>query len=211
MDKDVKHTSGTKALGLIWLPRFLNKTAKAAERKRVLALLEKMRRFVAMRDQELKSPTSEPRDFGLGIVIIELTPEAKALEAEINGTLNRYRTKPVINGATVSGNGLWVRQQNVRHNYDPAREPWHVTESDAVLMLLNLADEGTLDLLKQCDWCKRWFKGKSNKTFCSVPCRRSHHRSSEEFKAHRRAYMRSNYRLHKERSQLKTATRKELQ
>jgi hypothetical protein len=64
--------------------------------------------------------------------------------------------------------------------------------------ICDLAERGALDSLKQCQADGRWFVARrSNQAHCSVACRRRHHGISDEFKAHRRAYMCGYYALQK--------------
>ena len=78
---------------------------------------------------------------------------------------------------------------------------WMVTSSFtggdvalAVHSMMELAEEGLLHRVRRCRACKRWFFARfRHQDFCSQACQQKHYRSSDEWKAHRREYMRKHY------------------
>lgn len=175
------------------LPWFLNDQKNAAQRSRVLALLEKLRELDTLYSAEREAPTTERIGF-LDTAFITPPPEAAALQAEINAMLAKYQTKPVISGATEHAPGLLILPQPAKQ--EPESTDWRVTEAHAVEMLVSMAETGMLDRVRQCEWCKRWFvASRSDRRFCKEPCKRKHQSSSPEFKAQRAEYMRKRYEL----------------
>jgi hypothetical protein len=110
----------------------------------------------------------------------------KAL-AELNRLVYQYTMRPVC---TFSQNyGLIVAYRHTA----PRRA--QVTEAEAASLIVELAMAGLLERLRTCG-CGKWFCGRtSTQRFCSATCRIRHFKSSEEWKAHRRKYMREYYRL----------------
>jgi hypothetical protein len=72
-------------------------------------------------------------------------------------------------------------------------------EGQAFEALFFLGREGLIGNIGRCDECGRWlFKRFSHQRFCpGDKCRLKHFKSSDEWKAHRRAYAKRLYRLHK--------------
>lgn len=54
-----------------------------------------------------------------------------------------------------------------------------------------LARSGHLSQLRRCSYCQKWLYARyKRQIFCSTKCRQKHYTHTEEFKAHRRQYMR---------------------
>jgi ribosomal protein S27AE len=69
-------------------------------------------------------------------------------------------------------------------------------ESDAIRCLVQLAEEGLLERMRECPKCGKWLYATfRHQRFCSTKCQQTHYKSSEEWKSHRRVWMR-NYRRH---------------
>jgi hypothetical protein len=74
-----------------------------------------------------------------------------------------------------------------------------IEEGQALGAIFSLGREGLLGNLRRCDECRRWiFARFSHQRFCpGGRCRERYFKSSEKWKAHRRAYSKKLYRLHK--------------
>jgi hypothetical protein len=60
-----------------------------------------------------------------------------------------------------------------------------------LLSLVKVCEEGDVGRIRRCSKCSKWFYARfRHKKFCSANCQQSHYRSSEEWKAHRRRWMR---------------------
>ncbi len=67
-------------------------------------------------------------------------------------------------------------------------------EGQALETIVNLARSGYLDRLRRCVHCHKWLYAKfRHQNFCSMKCQQKHYTQSEEWKAHRREYMRRYY------------------
>jgi hypothetical protein len=67
-------------------------------------------------------------------------------------------------------------------------------EGDAVSSVLRLAELGRLNQLRECA-CGKWFYARfSHQQFCKTSCQQKRFRGTEQYRAHRRQYMRK-YRL----------------
>ncbi|MGC1872897.1 MAG: hypothetical protein WA700_18205 [Acidobacteriaceae bacterium] len=117
------------------------------------------------------------------------------LRDSINTVLGEYQFVPTLNV---------VGKREVRLGWIPATSESEqrktLGKASMIQVLCTLADDGALSRLRHCasSDCGRWFMAdRGNKEFCSVKCRRRHQGTSEAFKAHRREYMRDNYRLQK--------------
>ena len=65
----------------------------------------------------------------------------------------------------------------------------------AVEVILDIAKVGYLGRLRRCLQCRKWLYARfRHQNFCSVKCQQKQYTGSEEWKAHRRAYMREYYR-----------------
>ena len=78
----------------------------------------------------------------------------------------------------------------------------NMTQVWAMYLLLQMASDGVLESLTQCDCgCRRWFiKKRRCDRFASTRCRVRHHQSDKDFKEQHAAAARKNYRLKVDRS-----------
>jgi hypothetical protein len=107
----------------------------------------------------------------------------------INAALARHPVKRIAMG---DGSFDWFPTKGLD---EQARE---FGKGPILQWICDLAERGALDSLKQCQADGRWFVAqRSNQAHCSIACRRRHHETSDEFKAHRRGYMRGYYALQK--------------
>jgi hypothetical protein len=66
--------------------------------------------------------------------------------------------------------------------------------SPQVRYVVQLIEQNAILMVRQCMECGRWyFAHFQNQKFCSTKCRLKHQSHSEQFKAHRREYMRDYY------------------
>jgi len=66
----------------------------------------------------------------------------------------------------------------------------------ALLNMIRLFEQGLIHRVRRCLKCKKWFYARfRHQQFCSTRCQQSHYRSSEEWKAYRREWMRQYRRL----------------
>jgi hypothetical protein len=73
----------------------------------------------------------------------------------------------------------------------------------AVLALTRLGEQGLLSRIRSCAHCKKWFYARfRHQLYCSPRCQQSHYGLNEQWKAHRREYMRQ-YRQLKESGKVK--------
>ena len=72
---------------------------------------------------------------------------------------------------------------------DPSEDVWF-SELDAILLISDLARAGLWHKIRRCQHCSGWLLAKfSHQKFCSHSCQQNYFRSSEEYKAERRAYV----------------------
>lgn len=84
-------------------------------------------------------------------------------------------------------------------DWNPGKNP----RAKAVLHIMRLGQQGVLHRVRQCLKCETWsFAVFRHQQFCSVRCQQSHYKSSEEWKAHRRQWMRQ-YRVLKREPNIK--------
>jgi len=75
------------------------------------------------------------------------------------------------------------------------REPsLRMRASEAVELILRITQIGSLSRLRHCTNCGKWLYAKfRHQAFCSVTCQQKSYTQSEQWKAHRRQYMRNYY------------------
>lgn len=69
--------------------------------------------------------------------------------------------------------------------------PIDPSEAQAVVCLLNLAELGLVDRIRQCGWCTTWFYARfKHQRFCKTECQQSAYAKTPDWREHRRNYMR---------------------
>jgi hypothetical protein len=113
-------------------------------------------------------------------------------QAALNKELSRYRFIPYA--CTPTGANKWfVTWQRLQEQ--PNRLDEGMTEGRALELILNLARAGNLHRLRHCTHCQLWlYANFRHQEFCSNKCQQKHYTQSEDWKAHRREYMRDYYR-----------------
>src|SRR5713226_8485833 len=135
--------------------------------------------------------------------------EAYAIADRLNGLLLRYRVTPSVEPrlgeggvyvrwtATKSSKGSVVPIQSFAVTEPPERD---MDEPSAIQRMLALSRNRYLDRVRTCLACEQWFYARfSHAKFCSRACQQRYFRSSEEFKEHKKRYMRTLRKLHSER------------
>jgi hypothetical protein len=121
------------------------------------------------------------------------------LVSKLNHLLLRYHLSPwywlTIGQYPILG---WWSRKNRLKDEDNPEEDVGFTEEDAVVAIIDLAREGLLCKIRRCLHCGDWFFASfTNQKFCHVRCQQDYYRSSEAYKAKRRAYMKNLRDLHK--------------
>lgn len=173
------------------LPWFLCPTSGTpAQRNRVLALLAKFKELAALNRDEKYADASVSEQLGYRILKPEFATASSTLEAEINKTLAKYPLRHVVCGPTSQASVLKIFPKVIKNSSNSLE----MTESNAIGMIVDLANLGMLDLLKRCQECQRWFiASRKDRQFCTEPCKRRYQQSSPEFKRQRNEKARSDY------------------
>ena len=189
----------------------LNESEEPVCRKRIIELLEAFRatQLAAKREHGTALVALAPGVYGKVLaredgrryladanqrIVREVISKEQAQSfRKLNRLLARYRATPFCAAAI---EGAWMIRffpMNLRS----ALKLRYAKKQEciAALALISLAREGLLERVVKCV-CGKWFFGRSrSQAFCSSRCRSRHFKSSERWKAHRRAYMRRYYRL----------------
>jgi predicted RNA-binding Zn ribbon-like protein len=128
----------------------------------------------------------------------EEATEYRTLFVQINQRLRSYRMFPEF---LFRVGDQWVYRWTAtsgRRLFPEPNEKIRPNEQDALLSLLSLARQGCLQRVRQCKQCGKWFFARfRTQNFCQTKCQQTYFRSSKEWKAHRREYMRKNRALHR--------------
>jgi len=120
------------------------------------------------------------------------------LHSELNRRLRRYKLSPhywcELGDRPIVG---WYSGiDRSRNEEKPEEDVWY-TEEDAIVCIVELARQGLFKDLRRC-YCGEWlFARFAHQKFCCKTCQQSFYRSSPEYKAARRIYMKSNRALNK--------------
>jgi hypothetical protein len=122
----------------------------------------------------------------------KLTSVQQELSSELNHRLLRYKLSP-IHWCTIGEFpiiGWWSSQNRPSDPEDPGEDMWF-TEQDAIVAIVDLARQGQIHRIRRC-FCEDlfYFKFKHQK-FCCLRCQQAFYRSSPEYKANRRLYMKN--------------------
>lgn len=153
-----------------------------ASRKRIEALLENLRRVLAI-------VASVPPDFDWDNAGYGKHPrEPESFEESTLELANRLQDYPTCPFFWVDVGRQWYIEDGVWGNRNPG-------ESIAAHSILEIAKAGLLDRIKQCD-CGTWYFARfQHQRSCSASCRRNLYEKTDAFRAKRRKYMRKYYRL----------------
>jgi hypothetical protein len=129
---------------------------------------------------------------------LPLTTEAQHLQWKLNGRLRAYKFVPyhwvVLGSFHVFG---WFSQKERPPDPNEPDEDLWFTEQDAVLRLMELGSEGLLGRIRRCFCGERFFANFVHQKFCTKDCQQKYYRSSPEYKALHRAYMKNLREVHK--------------
>ncbi len=207
--------SDAELAGLI---RYLNEAEAQREGKRILRILEEMLELEKI-EEPVWGETKEEMDFSTGpkaqpMIVIrrgrsvphpllrKVAPDKYRRQLDIeerkfllNRELARHRFLPY---AWPLQRGQWIVMWRIQSRA-PKRPKVHggvvqLDDGRALQMILDFARAGYLNRLRRCSNCRRWLYAKfRHQHFCSSQCQQKHYTQSEEWKAHRREYMRRYY------------------
>jgi hypothetical protein len=179
------------------LATFLNET-RTKSGKRIIQILEQMLELeeitspikgVVWADLSLKK--SDPKRFNL---LWEIEKKNAYLKRE----LGRYRFIPCAE-VIVGGGGVGASEWGAYWRWSGKKYEKHLrmTAGEALQVMLKLTQIGYLNRLRHCAHCGKWLYARfRHQSFCSVKCQQKQYAQSEEWKTHRRAYMRRYYQKH---------------
>ena len=201
---------------LAGLVRYLNEAEAEIESRRIIRILEGMLELEKI-EPPLWGETKQETEFSTGPkarpflvgnlpnpLLKKISPEKYRKELEIekrksvlNRELSRYRFLPF---ASPHWGGRWLLiwqiQPQERKKVRFHRGVMELNDGSALQMILDLARAGYLTRLRRCSHCRRWLYAKfRHQNFCSTKCQQKHYTQSEEWKAHRREYMRHYYQM----------------
>jgi|ERR1035437_8769003 hypothetical protein len=176
------------------LPKFLNETRTTTGR-RIVQILEKMLELEKMTspldgviwpDMSLKR--TDPARFKL---LCEIADKNALLSKE----LSKFKFTPRAD-VCMGGSGgptewaawwRWSSKKFERH--------LRMDAGEALQIILKLTQIGCLTRLRHCAQCQKWLYARfRHQMYCSGRCQQKNYTKSEQFKAHRRRYMRDYYR-----------------
>ena len=176
------------------LANFLNET-RTKSGKRIIHILEQMLELevvtgaikgIVWADLSLKK--SDPKRFNL---LWEIEKKNAYLKRE----LERYRFIPCAE-VIVGGGGVGASEWGAYWRWSSKNYEKHLrmTAGEALQVMLKLTQIGYLNRLRHCAHCGKWLYARfRHQSFCSVKCQQKQYTQSEEWKTHRRAYMRQYY------------------
>jgi hypothetical protein len=189
------------------LTKFLNQTKKPTG-KRIVAILEKMLELEQMtnpiRPEEpmiaaVEWERTDPKKY-------QLHWEIAKRELALRRELSKYHFSPraeIAMGGGGQGPSVWAVwwKGDVGSRWEGHLR---MTASEALELILKLTQVGDLTRLRRCTQCRNWlFARFRHQTFCSTKCQQKNFTQTEEWKKHRRRYMRNYYRLLKQYPHLK--------
>jgi len=180
------------------LIKFLNHT-KTSRGKRIVMILEKMLELEEMtrpiNPEEpmlaaLEWKRTDPKKF-------QIHWEIEKRRAMLERELSKYRFTPhaeVIMGGGGQGPSQWAAWWKGDLGARPEKY-LSMVASEALELILKLTEVGDLTRLRRCAQCQKWLYARfRHQTFCSTKCQQKNYTQTEEWKEHRRRYMRNRYR-----------------
>lgn len=122
--------------------------------------------------------------------------EIEKRTAMLQRELSKYRFTPHAEVA-MGGGGQGPSQWAVwwQGDLDASEKQLRMRPGEVLELILKLTQVGDLTRLRRCIQCQKWlFARFRHQTFCSTKCQQKNYTKSEQFKAHRRRYMRDYYR-----------------
>ena len=171
-----------------FLADWLNDNVGSGEYKRLTRLIENIK-WMQRAVISTKGPSwwSPPPDY----ILVSIGEWAKR-KKELDKQFARYRARPmlIMNVEVAPGATPFKRKRKMgitRFQWSLGNAPHEA----AALAALHLAEDNLLDRVRQCLRCSKWFYARvRHQRNCSTVCQQSYYRSAEEWKAHRREYMR---------------------
>jgi hypothetical protein len=180
---------------------------QSEEQKRIALILELI---VKLRDLSVELETGPEQRFSWqgqtfnanGRLRPSIDPKIRErqsqLSTQLNHRLRRYKMSPwyydALGGRLLFG--WWSGIERSRDQDDPSEDVWF-TEEDAIIRILQLAQEGLLARITRCD-CGDWFYARTKLTkFCCTRCQQRFYKKSPEWRAKRRIYMKELRAKHK--------------
>jgi hypothetical protein len=113
--------------------------------------------------------------------------------------LARYRATPGMDFAAPAKREIHTPHHFLQIRWTLLGEQYNKNhELFLVLDVMEIAQAGRIDSLKQCEHCRKWlFARFPHQRFCSENCKEHFHRFNEADKKRRREWARKNYWLHK--------------
>jgi hypothetical protein len=174
---------------------WIEKNRGRASGRRIQALLREMREI----GEGLEGPVFGHSQTGIPTVVrLARSPDAaarnEALRNSINRRLRRYRLWPELLLLPKPGTpNRWFPRWHAEG--ERSRTPNSLSEADALLRILLLAQNGNVHRLRECDDCGLWFFARfKHARFCSTECQQRNYRRSPEWRERRNEYMREYYR-----------------
>jgi hypothetical protein len=178
------------------LVKFLNKANIMRRGKQIVAILEMMLDLEKM-TKVIKGPVLA--DLSLKKKVpkqYQLLWEIRRRIALLNRELANYQFIPTAD--ILAGGDGGASQWFAYWRRDSREKPEHglrIMASEALELILRLTQAGDLNRLRHCSQCQMWLYAKfRHQNFCSAQCQQKSYTQTEEWKAHRRKYMRSYYR-----------------
>jgi len=173
---------------------WLEKNRERARGRRIQLLLREMREITGT----LEDPVYGYTQTGIPTTIRRARSREAAVRNErlalrVNRRLRHYRLWPeLIFGIVRRSPSKWRARWHAEG--ERSRTPDTLSEADAVLRILRLAESGYVDRVRECAECDRWFFARfRHARFCSPACQQRNYRESPEWKERRNAYMRDYY------------------
>jgi hypothetical protein len=120
--------------------------------------------------------------------------EVQDKNAAITRELAKFKFVP--NAEVVVGGGGGPSEWSAlwRWSNKNCEEHLRMDAGEALQVILKLTQIGDLTRLRHCAQCHKWLYARfRHQVFCSTTCQQKNYTRSEQFKAHRRRYMRDRY------------------
>jgi hypothetical protein len=213
-------TSLVPDAALAGLVQYLNEAEAQREGKRIIRIAQEMLELEKI-EKPVWGETKEEREFssgpnarpamvsrgGRGVVnplLRRISPDKYRRQREIEQReilLNRELAQHGFSPYTwFSTTGHWIVtwqiQSRAPEKHKVHRGVMQLDDGAALQMILDLARAGYLNRLRRCSHCGGWLYAKfRHQHFCSTKCQQRHYTTGEDWKAHRREYMRRYYQM----------------
>jgi hypothetical protein len=116
--------------------------------------------------------------------------------AQLRRGLGKFKFVPRAEVAT-GGHGVaseWATWWSRADSHEETEARLRIRPSEALEIILRLTQISCLTRLRHCANCGKWLYAKfRHQSFCSVACQQKSYTQSDQWKAHRREYMRNYY------------------